>query len=87
MGYLLERLVSTAARELGVDPVELRLKILVRADQTVIEDGLVSVRRGFRLHEWRELAERAAIPSAHIWRYHGTRIVLQARKIPGRSER
>ena len=33
MGYLLERLVSTAARELGVDPVELRLKNLVRADQ------------------------------------------------------
>ncbi|MBS0336445.1 MAG: xanthine dehydrogenase family protein molybdopterin-binding subunit [Proteobacteria bacterium] len=33
MGYLLERLVSTTARELGVDPVELRLKNLVRADQ------------------------------------------------------
>ena len=33
MGYLLERLVSTAARELGVDPVELRLKNLIRADQ------------------------------------------------------
>ena len=33
MGYLLERLVSAAARELGVDPVELRLKNLVRADQ------------------------------------------------------
>ena len=29
MGYLLERLVSTAARELGVDPVELRLKNLI----------------------------------------------------------
>jgi len=33
MGYLLERLVSTAARELGVDPVELRLKNLVSAGQ------------------------------------------------------
>jgi carbon-monoxide dehydrogenase large subunit len=33
MGYLLERLVSTAARELGVDPVELRLKNLVRPEQ------------------------------------------------------
>ena len=33
MGYLLERLVSTAARELGVDPVELRLKNLIRVDQ------------------------------------------------------
>jgi carbon-monoxide dehydrogenase large subunit len=33
MGYLLERLVSTAARELGVDAVDLRLKNLIRADQ------------------------------------------------------
>ena len=33
MGYLLERLVSTAARELGVDPVELRLKNLVTSGQ------------------------------------------------------
>ena len=33
MGYLLERLVSTAARELGIDPIELRLKNFVRADQ------------------------------------------------------
>ncbi len=33
MGYLLERLVSTAARELGVDPVELRLKNLVTSEQ------------------------------------------------------
>ncbi len=33
MGYLIERLVSTAARELGVDPVELRLKNLVSAGQ------------------------------------------------------
>lgn len=33
MGYLLERLVSTAARELGIDPIELRLKNLVRPEQ------------------------------------------------------
>ncbi len=33
MGYLLERLVSTAARELGVDPVELRLRNLVQPAQ------------------------------------------------------
>jgi SAM-dependent methyltransferase len=53
---------------------------LMRSDLTILEDGLISVRRGFRLNEWRELAQRAAIPSANIWRYHGTRIVLQARK-------
>ena len=33
MGYLLERLVERAARELGVDPVELRLKNLVPASR------------------------------------------------------
>ncbi|MDH3318770.1 MAG: xanthine dehydrogenase family protein molybdopterin-binding subunit [Betaproteobacteria bacterium] len=31
MGYLLERLVARAARELGVDPIELRLKNLIPA--------------------------------------------------------
>jgi len=33
MGYLIERLVSRAARELGVDPVELRLKNLLTPAQ------------------------------------------------------
>jgi carbon-monoxide dehydrogenase large subunit len=33
MGYLLERLVSHAARQLGVDPIELRLKNLVAPAQ------------------------------------------------------
>ena len=53
---------------------------LLRADPTVRQDGLISVRRGFRLKEWRELAVRAEIPNSKVWRYHGTRIVLQARK-------
>jgi SAM-dependent methyltransferase len=53
---------------------------LMRANQTVVEDGLISVRRGFRLNEWRGLAEQAGIPEASVWRYHGARIVLQARK-------
>ena len=53
---------------------------LLRANPSVREDGLISVRRGFRLGEWRELADRAGIAGATVWRYHGTRIVLQARK-------
>jgi SAM-dependent methyltransferase len=53
---------------------------LMRANPTVLEDGLISVRRGFRLGEWRALAARAGIPGATVWRYHGTRIVLRARK-------
>ena len=53
---------------------------LMGAEQTVVEDGLISVRRGFRRGEWHELAVQAGIPEARVWRYHGTRIVLQARK-------
>jgi SAM-dependent methyltransferase len=53
---------------------------LIRVDQTIIEDGLISVQRGFRRSEWRALAARAGIPGANVWRYHGARIVLQARK-------
>ena len=53
---------------------------LLRAERRVMEDGLISVRRGFRRGEWRALAAQAGIPRANIWRYHGTRIVLQARK-------
>lgn len=44
------------------------------------EDGLISVRRGFRRREWRDLAARAEIPGAKVWLYYGTRIGLQARK-------
>jgi hypothetical protein len=52
----------------------------MRANPTVLEDGLISVRRGFRRAEWREMAAQAGIPQVNVWRYHGTRIVLQARK-------
>ena len=53
---------------------------LLRADPVVRKDGLISVRRGFRRSEWRDLAAQAGIPAASVWRYHGTRIVMQARK-------
>lgn len=53
---------------------------LMRTDKAIRQDGLISVERGFRLKEWRELAGRAEIPNAKVWLYYGTRIVLQARK-------
>jgi ubiquinone/menaquinone biosynthesis C-methylase UbiE len=53
---------------------------LMRTSRTLREDGLISVRRGFRRTEWRELAAHAEIPNAEVWLYYGTRIVLQARK-------
>jgi hypothetical protein len=55
----------------------LRLK---GAPETFLSDGLVSVRRGWRVKEWRELAGRAEIPGARVWLYSGSRIMLEARK-------
>lgn len=46
----------------------------------VREDALISVKRGFRLREWREKARIAGVTGAKVWLYYGTRIVLQARK-------
>lgn len=53
---------------------------LIRTDKMVRQDGLISVARGFRRHEWRELAACAGIPDPQVSLYYGTRIVLQARK-------
>jgi 2-polyprenyl-3-methyl-5-hydroxy-6-metoxy-1,4-benzoquinol methylase len=43
-------------------------------------DGVISVQRGWRLAEWRQLAALAGIPNARISLYYGSRIFLQARK-------
>lgn len=43
-------------------------------------DGEISVRRGFHLDEWRRHAAAAGIPTARVWLYAGTRIMLAARK-------
>lgn len=61
---------------------------LMRSDRNTFEDGLISVRRGFQLDEWRELAGRAGIPATKVWCYHYTRILLQARKkSPSQADR
>ncbi len=43
-------------------------------------DGLLSVRRGFRVDELRVLAREAGISRARVWLHYGTRVILQARK-------
>lgn len=42
------------------------------------QDALLSVKRGWRRREWRELARRAGIPNARVWLYGGARIMLEA---------
>lgn len=46
------------------------------------EDGLLSVRKGWRVGEWQALAQEAGLPQARVWSDHHARIVLQALK-PG----
>ena len=53
---------------------------LMRVTPQFLSDGMLSVRRSWRLGEWRELAARAGIPSVRAWLYYGSRVMLQARK-------
>jgi SAM-dependent methyltransferase len=52
----------------------------LRFNRSLRKDALISVKRGFRRSEWREMANQAGISGVKIWLYFGTRIVLQARK-------
>jgi len=52
----------------------------LRVTPHFLSDGLLSVRRGWRLSEWRALAAQAGIPSARVSLYYGSRVFLQARK-------
>jgi hypothetical protein len=52
----------------------------LRVTPEFLSDGLLSVRRGWRVGEWRALSERAGIKGARVWLYYGSRVILQARK-------
>jgi hypothetical protein len=43
-------------------------------------DGMISIKRGWRIPEWRAIAEQAGIKNAKVWLYFGSRIILQAKK-------
>jgi 2-polyprenyl-3-methyl-5-hydroxy-6-metoxy-1,4-benzoquinol methylase len=53
---------------------------LHRYPRHFLTDGLLSVKRAWRVREWRALAERACIPNARISLYMGARVLLAARK-------
>ncbi|MBC8002544.1 MAG: methyltransferase domain-containing protein [Opitutaceae bacterium] len=44
------------------------------------EDGLISVKRGFRVGEWRDLARLAGMKKARVWFYFGAKVMLYAPK-------
>jgi 2-polyprenyl-3-methyl-5-hydroxy-6-metoxy-1,4-benzoquinol methylase len=43
-------------------------------------DGLLSVKRGFRVRELQKLADEAGIPGARAWLYYRSRVMLEARR-------
>jgi ubiquinone/menaquinone biosynthesis C-methylase UbiE len=54
--------------------------ICMRSPKPFREDGLMSVKKGWRPTEWQDLARQAQIPDARVWVKHGTRVMLQATK-------
>jgi 2-polyprenyl-3-methyl-5-hydroxy-6-metoxy-1,4-benzoquinol methylase len=51
-----------------------------------LSDGMISIRRGWRVPEWQRLAREAGIPNGRVSVYYGSRIFLQARKRAERAE-
>lgn len=51
-----------------------------RVPRHFLQDGLLSVRRGWRVGEWKRLAREAGMPDARVWLYGGSRIMLLAEK-------
>ena len=53
---------------------------VARLSREMRDDGVLSVRRSWRIPEWKAFAASAQIPRARVWLYHGARIIIQARK-------
>jgi ubiquinone/menaquinone biosynthesis C-methylase UbiE len=45
------------------------------------QDGLLSVKRGFRIRELKALAHQAGIANAEVSLYYGTRVIIRAKKL------
>lgn len=72
--------LSDAHRNEGAFLVLWLVLKLIGATPEFQADGLQSVRRGWRVNEWRRLAVQAGIPDAQVWLSYGSRVMLQARK-------
>jgi 2-polyprenyl-3-methyl-5-hydroxy-6-metoxy-1,4-benzoquinol methylase len=77
--------LADAHRNAGAMAVIWGVLRVMRVSPQFLSDGMLSVRRSWRVGEWRALAARAGIPSAKVWLYYGSRVMLQARK-PRRSD-
>ena len=54
--------------------------LVLGLSREVRQDGLLSVKRGFRVGEWRQFAADAGMAESRVWVYGGSRIMLQGRK-------
>lgn len=54
--------------------------IAVGAPGEFRRDGVLSVRRGWRVPEWRHLADQAGLPQARVWSEHGAHVLLAVAK-------
>jgi hypothetical protein len=72
---------ADAHRNVGAWCVLWLVLCLMRVTPQFRADGLLSVQRGWRVGEWRELARKAGIAQPRVWLYYGSRVMLQARKL------
>jgi SAM-dependent methyltransferase len=75
--------VSDLHRNAGLYGILWLLMVTLRLPLRMFRDGLLSVRRGWRVGEWKALASAAGIEDARVWIYFGSRIMLQARRRNG----
>ena len=72
--------LTDAHRNAGALAVIWLVLRLMRVPPQFLSDGMLSVRRSWRVGDWRELAAFAGIPCGRVWLYYGSRVMLQARK-------
>jgi SAM-dependent methyltransferase len=72
--------LTDAHRNTGALCVIWALLHVLRVTPHFLSDGLLSVRRGWRVGEWERLAGQAGISAPHVWLYYGSRVMLQDRK-------
>ena len=72
--------ISDLHRNAGSYGCLMILLYLLRLTPSMRQDGLLSIKRGWRMAEWNTLVEQAELPDAKVWLYFGAKVVLQARK-------
>lgn len=73
-------MISDLHRNVGLRAVLWLGLMILRVGREVQSDGMISVARGFRCGEFRQLAQNAGLANARVKLYCGARILLLARK-------